>query len=319
MIKSACQHETSKKHGRDKFGQQRRKCSVCGVTFIETKVKLLGESRLPLDRAVLCLKMLLEGMSIRATSRLTGTDKNAIIGLVTTIGPRCQRFLKSRIQNVPVQEVECDETWGFIGMKEKTRQRFHRDEEYGDCYTYIAMERNTKCVLTWSVGKRGSEQCWEFIDDLRFATSGRFQLSTDGYTPYQSAVPLIFNFNIDFSQVIKRFGGSSDTEAGRRYSPANIVSVARTTGCGNPDLDRACTSHSERLNLSIRMQNRRMTRLTNAHSKKWANHEAMMGLYFAWYNFCRVHSTIKTTPAIAQGLTDHVWSIEELLAEIAGY
>jgi transposase-like protein/IS1 family transposase len=239
MISHACQHETSKKHGRDKFDQQRRKCSVCGVTFIEPQAKILGDSRLPLDRAVLCLKMLLEGVSIRATARLTGTDKNAIINLVTTLGPRCQRFLKSRIQDIPVKEVECDETWGFVGMKEKTRERLQRGIEFGDCYTYIAMERNTKLILAWSVGKRGSEECWEFIDDLRHATSGRFQLSTDGYTPYQSAVPLIFNFDVDFSQVIKRFHGSSDTEAGRRYSPANIVSVEVTRGCGDPDLDRA--------------------------------------------------------------------------------
>ena len=319
MISHVCQHETTKKHGRDKLGQQRYKCLACGATFIKPKAKILGDSRLPVDRAVQCLKMLLEGMSIRATARLTNTDKNAIIGLVTTLGPRCQRFLKSRIKGIEVQEVECDETWGFIGMKEKTRQRLKHGHEFGDCYTYIAMERNTKLVLTWSLGKRGSEECWEFIDDLRFATSGRFQLSTDGYTPYQSAVPLIFQFDVDFSQVIKRFGGSSDMEAGRRYSPANIVSVSVTHGCGNPDLDRACTSHSERLNLSIRMHNRRMTRLTNAHSKKWENHEAMMALYFAWYNFCRKHSTLKTTPAVAQGLTDHVWTIEELLTEVATF
>ena len=204
-------------------------------------------------------------------------------------------------------------------MKERTRQITKSGEEFGDCYAYIAMERTSKLVLTYHVDKRSSDGTWEFIDNLYHATSGRFQVSTDGYRPYQTAIPLIFNFAIDYSQVIKRFGGSTDTEAGRRYSPAAIVSTEITLGCGNPDLDRACTSHSERLNLSLRMQIRRLTRLTNAHSKKWGNHAAMLGLYFAWYNFVRVHSTIKTTPATAQGLTDRPWTLEELLTEVASY
>ena len=319
MIVQACQHEKTKKHGRDKFSQQRIRCTACGKTWIESAPKPLGNSRLPMDRATMCLKMLLEGVSIRATSRLTGTHKDAIIDLMVTVGQRCERFLKTRIQGVKVSEVECDEMWGFVGMKEKTRERLNRGEEFGDCYAYVAMERNTKLVLTYHVEKRSSEGTWEFINNLYFATSGRFQISTDGYRPYQAAVPLIFNFNVDFSQVIKRFGGNTDNEAGRRYSPANIVSTEITRGCGDPDLDRACTSHSERLNLSLRMQIRRLTRLTNGHSKKWENHAAMLGLYFAWYNFCRKHETIKTTPAVKQGLTDHVWSIEELLAEVAEF
>ena len=317
MIVAACQHDQTKKFGRDRKGNPRVRCCLCGKTRTVQAPKLFGDMRLETDKAVFALKLLLEGMSIRAVERLTGIHRDRVCDLVVLVGQRCKRFLRSTIQDVPVKEIECDETWGFIGMKEKTRLRLDRSEVFGDCYTYIAMERTTKLVLTWSIGKRGSEECWSFIDDLRFATSGRFQISTDGYKPYQSAIPLIFNFDVDFSQVIKRFGGSSDTEAGRRYSPANIVSVEITQGCGNPDLDRACTSHSERLNLSVRMHNRRMTRLTNAHSKKWENHEAMMGVWFAWYNFGRKHSTIGTTPAVAQGLTDHAWSIEELLAEVA--
>ncbi len=191
-------------------------------------------------------------------------------------------------------------------------------DELGDCYAYVALESNTKLVLTYHVDKRSSEGTWEFIDNLYFATSGRFQVSTDGYGPYQSAIPLIFRFAIDYRQVIKRFGGV-DREDRRRYSPAPMVKTDITYGCGKPDLERASTSHSERLNLSIRMGTRRLTRLTNAHSKKWENHDAMLGLHFAWYNFCRVHSTIRTTPAVEQGLTDHVWAIEELLAEVAAY
>ena len=144
MIVIVCQHNRFTKHGTDRKGNQRYRCLGCGKTVIEPQAKPLGESRLPMDRAVMCLKMLLEGMSIRATSRLTGTDKNAIIDMVVTIGPRCQRFLKAKIHRVPVTEVECDEMWGFIGMKEKTRERLGHTEEFGDCYAYVAMDRNTK-------------------------------------------------------------------------------------------------------------------------------------------------------------------------------
>ncbi len=257
-------------------------------------------------------------MSIRAAARLTETSKNAIIEIMVTVGQRCKRFLKSRIKGIEVDEVECDELWGFIGCKEKTRERHGYGDELGDCYAYVAMERNSKLVLAYHVAKRSSEGEWEFVDDLYFATSGRFQVSTDGFTPYQSAIPLVFAFGVDFAQVIKRFGGV-DSEDRRRYSPAQMIKTTITRGCGNPDLERASTSHSERLNLSIRMGNRRLTRLTNAHSKKWENHDAMLGLYFAHYNFCRKHETIKTTPAVAQGLADHVWSLEELLEAVAAY
>jgi transposase-like protein/IS1 family transposase len=317
MMMIACAHADKKKHGKDRDGNQRFRCLSCGKTWIERAPRPLGDMQISMEQAVFALRLLLEGMSIRATERLTGLHRDTLCKLVVTVGVNCQRFLKAKIQGIPVTEVECDEMWGFVAMKEKTRQLLDRGTQFGDCYAYVAMERNTKLVLTYHVDKRCSEGTLEFIDNLYFATSGRFQISTDGYGPYQSAIPLIFNFNVDFSQVIKRFGGTSDSEGSKRYSPANIISVDKTQGCGKPDLDRACTSHSERLNLSLRMQIRRLTRLTNGHSKKWENHEAMLGLYFAWYNFSRVHTTIRKTPAMEQGLTDHVWTIEELLTEAA--
>jgi IS1 family transposase len=215
-----------------------------------------------------------------------------------------------------VSEIECDELWGFIGMKEKTRQRLNRPENFGDCYTFLAIERNTKLIVAFHIGKRTSDDCWQFAARLYEATAGRFQVSTDGYGPYQSAIPLTFKFGIDFAQLIKRFG-ETDIQDQRRYSPAQITSVDKTIGCGNPDMDRVCTSHSERLNLSLRMQIRRMTRLTNGHSKTLKHHKAMLALYFAWYNFVRRHMTLKTTPAVAHGLTDHEWTIEELLTAAA--
>ena len=150
-----------------------------------------------------------------------------------------------------------------------------------------------------------------------FSWKARASAPPNGYGPYQSSIPLTFSFDVDFAQLIKRYGGSSDTEPHRKYSPANITSVDSTIGCGNPDESRICTSHVERQNLTMRMQIRRLTRLTNAHSKSQRHHKAMLALYFSWYNFVRKHSTIGTTPAAEHGIVDHEWTIEELLYEAA--
>lgn len=312
-----CASERIQRFGRDRKQQQRFRCQDCRKTFIPPHPKPLGSMRVDQDKAVFALRLLLEGMSIRATERMTGLHRDTLCALVLHVGQRCCRFLDRTIRNVPVREVECDELWGFVGMKEKTRQRLGRGEEFGDLYCYVAMERNTKVVLCFRVGKRTSDTTWQFVDDLRNAAVGRFQVSTDGYKPYQAAVPLVFQFDVDFAQLVKRFGGSTDMQPDTRYSPAAIIGIDKTRGCGNPDMARVCTSHSERLNLSLRMHTRRLTRLTNGHSKTWAHHEAMLGLFFAWYNFVRRHSTLKTTPAVAQGLADHEWTMDELLTATA--
>jgi hypothetical protein len=180
--------------------------------------------------------------------------------------------------------------------------------------------------LTWHVGKRTAYDAVLFTDKLRHATAGRFQLSTDGFKPYRTAVPDSFGDTVDFAQLVKVYSNPPEEEG--RHSPGQVVDTYSVVIAGNPNEDQICTSHSERANLSIRMAIRRMTRLTNAHSKKWANHEAAFALWFAYYNFCRVHTTLtdetrtddeprrKTTPAMAAGLTDHVWSVAELLGAI---
>jgi len=215
-----------------------------------------------------------------------------------------------------VQDVQADEMWGFIQCKEKTRKRLNKGDENGDAWAFVAMERHTKLVLTWHLGKRTGLDCWEFIDNLREATSGRFQMTTDGFRSYGEAVPLVFDFDIDFAQMIKKFYGPvAEKPAHKRYSPSAIIGIDVTKGCGNPEDHRVCTSHIERQNLTMRMSMRRLTRLTNGYSKSWEHHEAMLGLYFAWYNFARVHSTIKTSPAVASGLASRFWTIRELLNE----
>ena len=190
-------------------------------------------------------------------------------------------------------------------------------EEFGDAYCYTALERNTKLLLAWHLGKRSVNDTWHFARKLKNATGGRFQLTTDGYTPYRTEMPCALGGRIDFAQLIKIFGPVKGNEAAVRYSPGNIMGTDVKVIAGNPDKDHICTSHAERHNLTIRMQMRRLTRLTNGFSKKWENHEAALALFFAYYSFFRVHSTIKTTPAVKARLTDHVWNVKELLEAVA--
>jgi len=224
--------------------------------------------------------------------------------------------MKDTIHDVPVSEVQADEIWGFVGCKHKTKKRLGKGEAFGDAYCFTAVERHTKLLLAWHLGKRSGDDTMQFATKLKSATSGRFQLTTDGYREYQFAMPAAM-MRIDFAQLVKIFGKVKSNEAAVRYSPGPITGTKVKNVLGNPDRDKVCTSHAERHNLTIRMQVRRMTRLTNGFSKKWENHEAALALFFAAYNFCRVHMTLKTTPAVATGLADHVWNVEELLVAIA--
>ncbi len=217
---------------------------------------------------------------------------------------------------MPVEDIQCDEIWSFVGCKERTRERLDKGTEFGDCYTFTALERNTKLLVTWHAGKRCPADTERFIHKLNTATSGRFQVSTDGYGPYLVAIPWIMAGRVDFGQVVKNYA-TPDVKDQRRYSPATVSSCEKNPILGDPDVDNICTSHVERHNLSMRMGMRRLTRLTNGHSKKWENHEAALGLWFAYYNYCRVHMTLKTTPAKAAKLTDHTWTVVELLEKIA--
>ncbi|MCH7729257.1 MAG: hypothetical protein IH991_22665 [Planctomycetes bacterium] len=316
MICSACQHTEAKKHGRDRKGNQRYKCLLCGKTFIVPAVNVLGESRLPIDRAVFCLRLLLEGNSIRATSRLTNTDKTAIINLIVSVGEKCERFLRKKICGVPAPDIQLDEIWGFVGCKERTRERLEKGNEFGDAYCFTAIERSTKLLVSWHLGKRSQYDTIQFVHKLDTATAGQFQVSTDGWGPYGPAIREILRQRADHGVIVKNYttvGGDDN----RRYSPPTVSGCEKKAAWGSPDMEHVCTSHVERANLSMRMGIRRLTRLTNAHSKKWENHDAALALWFAYYNFCRVHMTLKTTPAVAAGLTDHTWSVLELLETIA--
>src|SRR5262249_40840689 len=213
-----------------------------------------------------------------------------------------------------------DEVWGFVGMKEKTRLRLQPSAYHvGDAYCYIGLERSTKLILAWHLGKRDHDSAHEFAGKLADATTGHFQITTDGFKPYKSAIPAELS-NADFAMLIKKYGKQPETG---RYSPPEVIGTITTPRNGHPDPDRVCTSHVERANLTVRMGNRRMTRLTNAFSKKWSAQAAMLALSFCYYNFSRAHQTLtkeagqKTTPVMAAGLEDHPWTLRELVERSA--
>jgi len=306
-----CEGE-SRRFGRDRHGRQRFQCVGCGCTFTEPHHGAVDGRRISADKTILCLRLLLEGNSIRSTERLTGVNKETVIAALVRAGANCYRFLETTIRSIPVDDVQADEIWGFVGCKEKHRNLKNLPECYGDAYCFTAVERNTKLLIAWHLGKRSQEDTYEFAGKLRAATVGDFQLTTDGYPPYRSAIPATFGPTLDFAQLHKDY---AQDESERRYSPAVVTGVTIKIRSGNPYAGSICTSHVERHNLTIRMQVRRLTRLTNAFSKRWENHEAALALFFAYYNWSRRHMTLETTPAVAAGLTDHLWSVQELLAK----
>jgi transposase-like protein/IS1 family transposase len=315
MIVISCQHPKRHKHGKNKCGNQRYKCATCGATFVEESGPL-GTMRVSMKQATMALSMLLEGMSVRSVQRLTGLCRQTLADLIVLVGENCQRLLDATVKNVEVKDVQLDEIWSFVGMKEKTRVARGYSPEFGDSWTFIGIERETKLILAHQVGQRDGDTCWAFLMKLRNAIGGgRFQLTTDGLNAYRMNVPLAFQSQVDFAVLIKNYASSQETT---RYSPARIINIEKLPMFGDCDDDRISTSHIERFNLTVRMTLRKFTRLTNAHSKSLRHHTAMQALFVAWYNLCRRHETLKgNTPAMASGLSDHVWTVRELLQRAA--
>lgn len=305
----------AKRFGKDRKGKQRYRCNTCSKTFTEYEDKPLDNMYLPLDKAVTVLSMLLEGMSIRSCQRITGVEKKTIVKLLVQAGEKCERLLNDKIKALPVRHVQADEIWGFVGMKNRTKhQNKVEDAELGTCYTWIAMETHTKLIMAWHLGTRSSEDCVQFTEKINDATRGRFQLSTDAYPAYADAVCYSLGTRVDYAQLTKIYESRKETRVtAKRYSPTKFIKAIPTQIWGQPDMDKLCTSHIERFNLSLRMALRRLTRLTNAFSKKWYNLKCALALYFAYYNFVRTHSSLRMTPAMAHGISKSFWTIEDLL------
>jgi transposase-like protein/IS1 family transposase len=310
-----CQ-SSCKRFGKHRNGLQRFRCTLCNKTYTEDHERPEHEMRLPLDRAVAVLQLLLEGMSVRSVERVTGVHRDTILRLLVMAGERCQKLMDEKIKSIGVIDVEVDEIWGFVQKKESHKmQREKQVEVVGDAYCFVGIEANCKLVLAHHLGKRDQLSTDLFIKKLARATSQeRYQLTSDGFKPYIKAVTGQLRGRVDFAQLVKVYGVSREGE--QRYSPAEVVDAIPTPVMGRPCRTRICTSHVERQNLSIRMGMRRMTRLTNAFSKKWENLEAAYSLWFAYYNFCRRHQTLRVTPAMEAGIENHTWTLIELINSI---
>jgi IS1 family transposase len=259
------------------------------------------------------LNALLEGCSIRATSRMTGVHKKTIMRLLVEVGERCADVMARQMQNIHCETIEADELWCFVGKKQRM---LTPDEklagELGDQYTFVAFDPLTKLVPAFVVGKRTESTTLEFVRQLRARVPNRIQLSTDGFQPYISAVKTVYGFQIDYAQIDKRY--EAENPGPGRYSPPKVTAVEIREITGSPSYYRICTSYVERNNLTVRMQIRRFTRLTMGFSRKLRNLKAAVALYFAHYNLCRVHGSLRVTPAMQAGITDHVWTLSDLLA-----
>src|SRR6476661_3691126 len=308
----ACQ-TTAKKFGKDRSGNQRFRCRTCRKTFSERPDRPLGDMRLPVDRALLCLHLLCEGNAVRAVERITGTEKKTILRLLVQVGEGCERLLAETVKAVPVKDVQADELWTYIRCKQGTRERNKiTDPDAGDAYCYIGIERHSKLVLAWHLGRRNTWDAHDFMAKLSTATAGSFQLSTDGFNAYPNAVEYNLGARVDYAQVVKEFVSAGGEEA-RRYAPPRLSSQEKITVYGTPEEDRICTSHVERNNWTLRGHLRRFTRLSNGFSRKKTNLRAALAIYFAYFNFCRMHKSIRMTPAMAAGIARKPWSLAELL------
>jgi IS1 family transposase len=275
-------------------------------------------NRLPIEKRTQIINLLVEGMSMRATSRIADVSINTVTKLLIDTGAACAVFQDKALRKLNCKRVQCDEIWSFVGSKEKNvPEELKGVFGYGDVYTWTAIDAETKLVPCWHVGTRGAESAHHFITDLSERLAHRVQLTTDGHKAYLEAVSDAFNGHIDFAQLVKLYGDTPAREASRKYSPSSYTGSRVDVVTGYPDAEHVSTSYVERQNLTMRMHMRRFTRLTNAFSKKVENHMHAVSLHFMFYNFARVHKTLRVTPAMEAGIADHVWTIEEICNLVA--
>jgi transposase-like protein/IS1 family transposase len=317
MVCHLCQAENAKKFGRTRDGRQRFRCRTCRRTFSERRTRTLPAAmRISPEKAELILMLLCEGAGVRSIGRTTGAHQGTILKLLAEVGAGCERLLSESIKDVQVRDVQADEVWGYVRCKEGTKTRKNiQDPEAGDAYCFIGLERHTKLVLAWHLGRRNTWDTHDFMEKLSTATAGRFQLTTDGLNTYPDSVEYNFGARVDYAQLVKEFGAEGGEEQ-RRYAPPRLIGAEKIAVSGDPDEARICTSHIERSNWTLRGHLRRMTRLSNGFSRKRSNLRAALALYFAYYNFCRMHKSIRMTPAMAAGITRKPWMMADLLREV---
>jgi IS1 family transposase len=272
---------------------------------------MFNMNRLSKEQQVRVVAALVEGNSLRSTARMTGVARNTITTLLLDLAEVCAGYHDRHVRNLKVRRLQCDEIWNFVGAKAKNTTPEKKAEGWGDTWTWTALDADTKLCVSYLVGGRDFSWANEFMHDCAKRISNRVQITTDGHKAYLEAVESAFGADIDYAQLQKVYGAPSEDH--KRYSPAVCIGCDMKTVSGNPDPKHVSTSYVERQNLSMRMSIRRFTRLTNAFSKKVENHAAAVALWFMYYNFCRIHQTLRVTPAMEANLSDHVWSIEELV------
>lgn len=270
-------------------------------------------NRLSTDDRCRILSCLVEGNSIRATVRITGIAKKTVARFAVELGEACEQFADKVFINLPCQRIQCDEIWSFCYAKEKNvPAQFKGQNGYGDVWTWVAIDPETKLIPCWYIGDRTAASAYRFMHNLQPRLANRVQLTTDGLRAYLIAVRAAFNaVPIDYAMLVKIYG---ETLGEGKYSPGIVVGAKREIVSGQPDLSLVSTSHAERQNLTMRMQMRRFTRLTNAFSKKLENHRLAIAVHFIHYNFARIHQTIRVTPAMEAGIADHVWTPAEIVS-----
>ena len=269
---------------------------------------------LPFPKRVTAVASLCEGQSIRATARILRSHHNTIMRLGRDVGEGYARLHDELFRRLHCNYLEVDEAWAFV-QKKQARVRPDDPPERGDQYSYIALDADKKVIVAYLVGKRNVETTVSFALDLRSRVLGHPQISSDGFEPYVRAVAIAFGRSVDYAMLTKLYGADCTVETSRRYSPNRVKGTEKILVFGDPDLGRISTSYVERQNLTLRMLTRRFTRLTNGFSKLLRNHCAAMDLYVGYYNLCRSHETLGQTPAMAVKVTDHAWTVEELVAE----
>jgi len=270
-------------------------------------------NKLSTAKRVQIVAALVEGNSVNATARIVGVSNNTVLKLLADIGEACAAYQDKAFHNLKSKRIECDEIWSFVHAKER-----HLTPElkgvfgYGDVYTWVAIDADSKLVPCWNVGRRDAESGMAFIKDLSERLSHRVQLSTDGFKVYLTAIEEAFGCEIDYAMIVKIYGHSEDDES-KRYSPAECIGCEKEVITGKPNMELVSTSYIERQNLTMRMGMRRFTRLTNGFSKKIENHMHAIALHYMHYNFVRIHKTLRCTPAMEAGVTKRLWSIEDIV------
>lgn len=270
---------------------------------------------LSFDKKLLVLSSLVEGNSIRSIERMTGVNRNTIMSLLVSTGEQAQEILDREMVNLQSKRIQVDEIWCYVGKKQKQcTEEEKRNGELGDQYVFVALDADSKLIPAFRVGKRTMPTAHSFMSELQMRISTRFQLSTDSFSGYLVAVDRVFGTEIDYAQVHKQYG--EEPEGEKRYSPASIIRVSINPLIGQPKWKYISTSYVERQNLTMRMQMRRFTRLTNAFSKRLENLQAALALHFFHYNFMRIHQTLRVTPAMEARITKHIWTWRELLGMV---